>query len=435
MPASKSRPRAPFLVDRDQRRDVGIGHRTAVGAPGERAEDLPRARLFVARRRGTAREDPLPARRGLRRLAVERPGDVQHVDAGPVRIVAAEQPAAPRDALGRRRAVGEAGRHQPGAGLDRQPDFQRAVGVHAVVVQHLAVLVVLGHGDEHAGIGPLVLAADRELLDELVIDAQLDLVLVLVDPFDRADRAVPLHPDAELVLAVERERVANGQAAVGRKRHVLAGAQGAALEPDLVDLGDRTVLGAAHRGAADLGRRRDVARHQRRRDRQDVGVVVEAEARHVARQQLGAVHLEAEQVVDGVHVFGAIQAARGDAARIGLRGGVAVERALESGDERVHRRLVGPRPAFGRHRAAAQLPHHLLHHRRVARDVGQIDARQGQFAALQPIVVAADAVLIDERPAGAAAAARGAAWAAAASSVDRAAPAPVDTIAGHRERR
>ncbi len=63
----------------------------------------------------------------------------------------------------------------------------------------------------------------------------------------------------------------------------------------------------------------------------------------------------------------------------------------------------------------------------VARDVRQIDARQHQLAALQPFVVAADAVLVDERT-GAAAACAGAAWAVAASrSIDGAVP--VQTIA------
>src|SRR5688572_31469223 len=44
----------------------GIGHRTTVGALGERAEDLTRARLLVARGGRAAREDPLAARRRLR---------------------------------------------------------------------------------------------------------------------------------------------------------------------------------------------------------------------------------------------------------------------------------------------------------------------------------------------------------------------------------
>ena len=292
--------RASFLVDRDQRLDVGIGHRAAIRALRERAEDLSRTGLFLARGRRMAGEDALAARRRLRRLPVERPGDVEHVDAGPVGVVAAKRAAAPRRLLGRRRGIGEAGRDQPRPRLDRQPDFQRAVGVHAVVVQDLAVLVVFGHGDEHAGIRPFVLAADLELLDELVIDAQLDVVLVFVDPLDGADGAIPLHLDAELVLAVERKRVPDAEAAIGRKRHVLVGAQGAALEPDLVDLGDGTDLRTADRGPADLGRRGDVARHQRRGDRQHVGVVVEAKAGHVARQQFGAVHFEAEEVVDRV---------------------------------------------------------------------------------------------------------------------------------------
>ena len=62
------------------------------------------------------------------------------------------------------------------------------------------------------------------------------------------------------------------------------------------------------RKTTDFRGRRDIARHQSRRDREHIRVVVEAESRHVGRQQRGAVHVQGEEIVDDVDVFGAVQA-------------------------------------------------------------------------------------------------------------------------------
>ena len=377
-----------FAVDGQQRVDVGRVHRPAVGAPGQRREDLPRAGLLRrgAGRGGTADEDAPPARRVVRHGAVERSGDVERVDARQV-----------GRHVRRGRRVGEAGGHEPRARADLRPEHQLAVRGHAVLVQPLPLDVVLRHRDQHARVRPREPAADVEAADQRVIDPQLDPVFVLRDAVDGLDGLVALQPDREPVLAVERERVAHRQPAVGGERHVLVAADVAALVAHLVDLRHRPVVRAADREAADLRGGGDIARHQRRGDRQHVGVVVEAEARHVARQQRLAVDLEVQQVPDRVDVLQPVQPPRGDPprVRVGRRG--VVERRFERAGEGVEGPRVGPRPPFRRHLPAAQLADHLLQGRGVAGDVAHVEAVEQQPGGPQPFVVAGHAVAVEQR--------------------------------------
>ena len=109
-----------------------------------------------------------------------------------------------------------------------------------------------------------------------------------------------------------------------------------------------------------------------------------------------------EQVADHVLVFGAVEAVEGlRAARIGARGGRAIELALEPGGEAVLGGAVRARHAGGRHQSRTQLQHHLLPALRRGRDVRHIhrgvegDGRGA--SSLLALVVAADAVLIEQR--------------------------------------
>ena len=84
----------------------------------------------------------------------------------------------------------------------------------------------------------------------------------------------------------------------------------------------------SEREPADLPRREQVPLHQRRRDRQHLGDVVEAVlVGVVGRQQRPRVDVEREQIADGVRVFGAVQAMERRPA--GIRAGRG--RAIESG--------------------------------------------------------------------------------------------------------
>ena len=170
-------------------------------------------------------------------------------------------------------------------------------------------------------------------------------------------------------------------------------------ELDLVHLRHRPVVGARERQAADLRRRRHVARHQAGRDREHVGVVVEAEAGHVARQQLGAVDVAAPSRSWMTLTYSA-RFSRCEATRpgFGARGRGPVERAF-----RARRRTRRAWPAsgrgrpFGRHLPAAQLADDLLEHLGVARRRRPRSTPSSvRPAGLQPVVVAGDAVLIED---------------------------------------
>ena len=378
---------ATLPVDRQQRLDVGLVHRPPVGAARQRPEDLARARL-LGRGRGvawTAREDASAARCVLGHGPVERPGDIEHVDAGQL----------DRHVGGGRR-VGEAGGDQPGAGVDPHADLQLLVSRHPVFVEPLPLDVILRHRDQHPRIRPREPAANPESPDQLVIDAQLDLVLVLGDAVYGLDRLVALEPNREDVLPVERERVAHGQPAVRGERHVLIAPDVAPLVADLVDLHDRPVVGTADRGAADLRGGGDVARHQGRRDRQHVGVVVEAEAGHVARQQRLAVGLQGQQILDGVDVLQPVQPPRRHPARVGVVRGGAVERGFERRREGVDGGGVGARPALRRHLPATQLADDPLEDLGVRVHPADVQSVEHQAGRLESLVVAGDAVAVEQ---------------------------------------
>ena len=159
----------------------------------------------------------------------------------------------------------------------------------------------------------------------------------------------------------------------------------------------------ADRQAADRLRRRQIALHQRRRDPQHARDVVEAVAGIVGRQQVGDVHVERQQIADGVLILGRDSA--GGTSRCAPDSGWAAaarsSSAFEPRDERVVRRFIGARPPGRRHDAGAQLADDLLPHRCVRTDVGRDRAcRSARFAGLQAFVVAGDAVALEERLSG-----------------------------------
>ena len=106
--------------------------------------------------------------------------------------------------------------------------------------------------------------------------------------------------------------------------------------------------------------------------------------------------VEREQIADGVLILGTIQAMEAlGAPGIGVRGGGAIELAFEPADERIVGGFVGTRPPRRRHDAGAQLANDFLPHRRVRADLREIERVERQTASLQAIVVAADAVPLE----------------------------------------
>ena len=133
----------------------------------------------------------------------------------------------------RRRRIREGDGDQTLTSLDRQADFKVIVRVDTVVVQLAAFEVVFRRRNQHARIRPRELAADHESLDERVIHADLDLMLVLFDAIDGTDRAVALQLDREHVFAIERKDVMHRKSAVRGERQLFAGRASRRSNPSL----------------------------------------------------------------------------------------------------------------------------------------------------------------------------------------------------------
>ncbi len=190
---------------------------------------------------------------------------------------------------------------------------------------------VLGIGLAHPDV-------EIEQCGTLAVHRHLDLLLHVHRrhrraAVDAAERLV-VERDFHDVVAVGGKHVDDGEAAACADgcavdvTHLRAGAA------DLV--GDRCRGGAAVADGqpADLARRAEIAFHQRRRERLDVGYVVEALADRVRRQVRHHVHVDAEQIVDGAGVLGAIQPLKRPPAGIGIERRCRVHPGFERVDER-----------------------------------------------------------------------------------------------------
>ena len=164
-----------------------------------------------------------------------------------------------------------------------------------------------------------------------------------------------------------------------------------------MDLYDRPGGRIADCQPADLGGRGHVPVHEHRRDRQDFRNVVEPEGPRVGRQQARAVDFQREQIPDGIDVLRAVQAPDGYAPGIGMRRRMRIQRGDKRRSERVGGRPVGLPRGLRRHLPAAQLAHDLLEHRRARAEVVEVDRVEHEPRGLQSLVVAGDAIPIEER--------------------------------------
>ena len=146
---------------------------------------------------------------------------------------------------------------------------------------------------------------------------------------------------------------------------------------------------------ADLSRRREVGLQQRRRRSLRVGHVVETERRLVGGQQRRDVHVETEQVADGVGVLGPVQAMERGPAGIGTGAGRGVERPLERRGQGVEDGAIGAARALRRHDPQPQLAHHGFPELGVLRHRREVGAFQAQPAGPRAIVMTADAIIAE----------------------------------------
>ena len=196
---------------------------------------------------------------------VRQPAVMHHVDgAAPERLQ-------PRATLRRRALEERRTDHVRSSGhgdAHGQPRVERHDDVGGVLRRHLEVLVSADARQEYA----------------LAVDRDLDLVRLL-EPADGAHvRVEQLHLDD--VLAVERKVVLRHQAAAGAERQPFDVLDLRRVSFDAIDLGAGANRRVANGERADLRRRREVAFEERRRDAEQIGVVVEARGRIVRRQQM-----------------------------------------------------------------------------------------------------------------------------------------------------
>ena len=378
---------AAALVEVDQTVHVLTVDRPAERAPREGREDVPRARgLFIDRRAGggPARQDPLPARRLVDRARAAgfvRSGDRHALHVGliariPAGSLAGERPEvelADPFRLGRRLAK-ERDPHFVRSRRDRDANLQRFDLRHV----EAARIVLVGR------------LADGQQLDPFTVDRDFEVV--------RLDAQRPVRQHLDDVLGIFREVVLDHHAAPRTEREAFHPDVLPEVGRDAEGLGGRRRHGRRHREAAHLARRREVPIHERRRDAEHAGDVVEAVARVVRRQQVVDVHVEGQQVADGVAVLGAAEPMeRLGPPRIGTGGGRGVEFAFQPGAKRVVGGVVRTRPGTGRHGAGPQFPDHLFPLRGMRRDVRRVDRLKREAAGLQPVVVTGDAVTVEQR--------------------------------------
>ena len=379
------RPASYLLEDR---RQIFGRDRAAIGAARQRGQHAAGTGGFLGRLGRPAREDALAARRIAGPGGIERAGEVHVIDLRQAVHVLQVVVALVR--LQRFVRFGvvaphERDAHGARAGLHLHPRLEplvdRVGGLRHVLVRRRVVRF----------------AADLRREHTLAVDRNLELVSEL-EPGHVADDVAQQH-HAQLVLGVLREGVGERQAAAGAERQ--------AVHVILLRIIGRHAEGQAHDArvgahseAAHAPRGAEILLEQRRRDAQHARDVVETEALVVGRQQGRGVEVQIEQVADRVAVLGAVQPVRRLGPRVDSGCGPAIEHAFERGGKGVERRGVGPRHALRRHHAAVQLLQHFLPELCVEDAGGRVFVLQRQAAGLQPIAVAAHAVLLHQRAVG-----------------------------------
>ena len=206
-----------------------------------------------------------------------------------------------------------------------------------------------------------------------------------------------MHRHLDDVVAVGREDVHHGDAAARAHRRAVDVARLRRGAADLVGHRRRARVPIADGETADLTRGAEIAFHQRRRERLDVGDVVEAAADRVGREKGVDVDVEVEQIVDRARVFGAIQPLERALARIRLARGCLVDARLERSRKRFDRLLGRPAGRLRRrHHAGPQLADHPLGEIGVLVDSGRVEVLERHPSGLHLVVVTHRAVLTDE---------------------------------------
>jgi hypothetical protein len=204
----------------------------------------------------------------------------------------------------------------------------------------------------------------------------------------------------ELVLRVGWKHMTDQGAAACAERQAINVAALSKFAADRVLRRSGTHARVAHGQRADALRGGDIPFEQERRRLQRSGVVVEAEVGSVARQPLGDVDVQPQQIADHVRIFAAIQTMHDVPAR-----GVAplpgtVERSGEPARKAHILAFNRVRYALGRHCARTQLAEHAF----PGFGLGQHVVETGRFEVhrrigwrRRPAVMTAHAILVQPR--------------------------------------
>ena len=170
------------------------------------------------------------------------------------------------------------------------------------------------------------------------------------------------------------------------------------VQRNLERLERRTRRRQTGREPRDLARDRQVALQVRRRNREDVGEVVEAAVRRlVAGQQRLHVDVEREQVANRVAVFRAVEAMdRADPAGIRIGRPRPVDARSPASRHGAIGGRIGTRPSGRRHRAGSKLRDHLFPDLSIRTWPCDVQAVERESGRAQPLVVAGDAVLVED---------------------------------------
>ena len=207
------------------------------------------------------------------------------------------------------------------------------------------------------------------------------------------------HLDLDLVLSVLREQVTDDGAAAGAERETVQPVVLLGIRRHAIGRSASRRRRAAGSQSGNGPGGRQVALHQRLRKLQNTGDVVESVARIVGGQKIRDVDFETKRVTHGVPVLGPVQSVECLGA---TRIRPALERPIELSGKRGHkralRRVVGTRPARRGHQPRAQLADHLLPGLGLKLDLPLVEHIEREVARPGSLVVAADAVSIEQRP-------------------------------------
>ena len=229
----------------------------------------------------------------------------------------------------------------------------------------------------------------------LAVDGDLDLFARLTRAKHGPDAGV-IESHLKDVLAIGRKNVSDNGAAAGAKRRAVDMLDLRERLRNVIGLDDGTHARISDRGAADLARGPHVAFHQRGRNSQNVGDIVEPLTAIVRGQQRIYIDLKAQQVANRIGVLGAIEPVQGWPSRIGVRHGKLIQFGFQRSCKGGQNGGLWPGSSRRRHHAGTDFLYHLFSLFNALVQMGEVDCGEREAAGFQALIMAAGAVLFGQ---------------------------------------